>query len=47
MFGGDREGLLGRSGNQSSTGQVIGFTKEAAGALLDSGDGCLVQGVGF
>jgi len=47
MFSSDGERLLCSGGDQSSPGQVIGFAEEAAGALLNSGDGRIFQGIGF
>jgi len=47
VLGGDEEGLLGRGGDQSASGQVIGFAGETAGSLLDGGDRRLLQGVAF
>ena len=47
MVGGDDLGLLGSGGDEGASGQVIGFTEEAAGSLLDGGDRRLLQGIGF
>jgi hypothetical protein len=47
VLGGDEEGLLGSGGDQSASGQVIGFAKETVGSLLDGGDRRLLQGVAF
>ena len=47
MVGVDRHGFLFRSNNNGASGQVIGFSKQSAGALMDSGDGVLIKKILF
>ena len=47
MFSIDQGSLIGSGGNQSPAGQVICFSKQSAGALLDSGDCVLIKKVVF
>ena len=47
MFGIDHGALLCGGCDQCAAGQVIGFSKQPAGALLDSGDSGLVKKILF
>ena len=47
MVGGNGKGLLGGGGDEGAPGQMISFAKEAAGTLLDGGNGRLLKGIGF
>jgi len=47
MVGIDHCRLIGSSSNQGAAGQVIGFSKQSAGALMDSGDGVLIKKILF
>ena len=47
MVGGNDLGLLGGSGDECTSGQMVGFAEETTGTLLDGGDGRFLQGIGF
>ena len=46
MLGGDDGGLLGGSGHEGATGDVVGAAQRAAGRLMDGGEGLLVEELG-
>jgi hypothetical protein len=43
MFGTDLLAFFGSGGNQSASGQMVGFTKETSGSLMDGGDGLFTK----
>ena len=43
----DHGRLISSGGNQSAAGQMIGFSEQPAGALMDSGDGVLIKKILF
>ena len=45
MFGIDGDGLLLCGGDERAPGQMVGFPEEAAGGLMNGGDGGLVEEV--
>lgn len=47
MFSGDLLALFIGGGDQSAASEVVGSSKQAAGALLDSGDGLGREELGF
>jgi hypothetical protein len=47
MFCIDHGMLLCGGGDQSTSGQVICFSKQSAGSLLDGGDGGLIKKILF
>lgn len=47
MFGINQRGLISSSGNQRASGQMICFSEQSAGTLMDSGYCILVKKVLF
>ena len=47
MVGMDRHGSLFCGDNDGASGQVVGFSEQSTGTLLDSGNGCFIEDVVF
>ncbi len=43
MVGVDCHGFLFRSDYDSTSGQVVGFSEQPSGALMDGGNGCFIK----
>ena len=47
MVGVDRHGFIFCGDNDGSAGQMVGFSEQPTGTLLDSGNGCFIEDVVF
>lgn len=43
MVGTDRRGLIMSGGDEGASGQMVGFTEQTAGPLVNGGNGCFVK----
>ena len=47
MFGGYGYGLILSGGDERTSGQMVCFSEEAPGTLVNGGDGRFIEGIGF